>query len=507
METAGFVRSQITRREFVAGALAVTAAPAVSAQTAAPRPGGTLRVGTLEDTRTLNPLRYTGYAETMIFPVAEGLVRVGEGGQVHPLLAEKWDNPDPRTYAFHLRKGVRFHNGSELTAEDVVASYDFVLAKDFTGALKGYVTMIDRVQATDRHTVRMTLKHPFAPIMFSAHGIRILAKNAWDQVDKNPVGTGPFKFVEWVPKDHLKLQKFPGYWRAGLPYLDEVYYKIAPDPQSGYLSFKAGDMEVAVHDIMVRDNLLEARKTAKVQLVGPKVDPRYELIYFDCAHAPTSDVRVRQAVAHLVNREQISEVVYDGIFKPAPWVFPPGHWAHNPAIRQLGYDPARAKKLITDSGVKELTFTTWSNRPQMRQIAEIVQQEAARIGFTMKVEVLEPAKYLEKTNPHGKTYHLANTTYRRDYDPWFYLLYYRPPNESNYDNPRVTELFEKAASSSRQDEQKAAMDQIQKIINEEVPKIILVYGSTLYAAQPYVRNLQVPFRGQEYELTETWLDR
>jgi peptide/nickel transport system substrate-binding protein len=507
MDKMHIARALVTRREFVAGALIIAAAPPISAQTASPRRGGTLRLGTLEDLRTLNPLRYIGYSETMIFPVAEGLVRVGEGGKVHPSLAEKWEHPDSQTYIFHLRRGVRFHNGSELTADDVVASYDFVLAKDFTGALKGYVVMIDRVQAIDRQTVKMTLKHPFAPIMYSVHGIRILAKNAWEQVEKNPVGTGPFKFVEWVPKDHLRLQRFRDYWQPNLPYLDEVYYKIAPDPQSGYLSFKAGDMEVAIHDIMIRDNLLDARKDSKIQLVGPKVDPRYELIHLDCAHAPTNDVRVRQAVAHLINREQISEVVYDGIFKPAPWLFPPGHWAHNPSIRQLGYDPARAKKLLADAGVKELTFTTWSNRPQMRQMAEIVQQEAARIGFTMKVEVLEPAKFLEKTNPTGKTYHFANSTYRRDYDPWFYLLYHRPPNDSNYDNPRVTQLFEKAASSSREEEQKAAMDEVQKILNEEVPKIIIVYGQTLYAAQPYVRNFQVPFRGQEYDMGETWLDR
>ena len=389
-----------------------------------------------------------------------------------------------------------------------MATYDFVLSKNFTGAvLSSAVQPVSKMEAIDAHTVRLTLKYPFGPLMYVAHSVRILAKEALARPDQPAVGTGAFRFGEWVPKDHLKLVKFDRYWQPGLPYLDELVFRIVPDPQSGYLSFKAGDLDVALHDVMLPDNLLDARQRGRAQLIGPDLDPRYDLIYLDCAHPPTSDVRVRQAVAHLVDRDVLAKVVYEGLYPPAHTIFPPGHWAHNPQIRQLPYNPTRAKQLFDESGTKELVFTTWTTRPQMKQTAEIIQQEAAKIGVTIKVEALEPAKFLAKAGGTNTTFHMANSTSRRDYDPWFYLIYFMPPNDSNYDNPRLTELMRKHAGLARTEERKPLLDEVQRIIVQDVPQILVVYGRTLYAAQPHVRDFQVPFRGNEYELTRTWLQR
>jgi peptide/nickel transport system substrate-binding protein len=504
---------ELSRRDILKAGLAASVGAHLAGSrrvvgAATPKSGGTLRIGTLQDTKSLNPLNQAGYPDVMLFPLAEGLVRIGAGNKVEPLLAERWENPNSLTYIFHLRSGVRFHNGRELTAEDVVASYEFVLSKDFTGAvLASAIQPVAQVEAVDARTVRMKLKYPFGPIMYVAHSVRILAKDAWAQVEQHPVGTGPFRFGEWVPKDHLRLVKFEQYWQQGLPRLDGVVFRITPDPQSGYLSFKAGDLDVALHDIMGPDNLLDARRVGKAQLIGPDLDPRFDLIYLDCAHPPTSDVRVRRAVAHLVDRDVMAKVVYEGLYPPAHTLFPPGHWAHSSQIRQLPYDPNRAKQLFDAAGVKELVFTTWTTRPQMRQMAEIIQEEASKIGVTIKVEALEPAKFLAKAAGTNKTFHMANSTSRRDYDPWFYLIYFMPPNDSNYDSPRLTELMKKQAGLSRIEERKALLDDVQRIAVQDVPQILVVYGRTLYAAQPFVQEFQVPFRGNEYELTQTWLDR
>jgi len=480
--------------------------------TAVPKPaaGGSLRVGTLEDVRALDPHKTTGSADKPIFQVFNSLTRGGVNGEAIPELAESWTNPDPKTYIFKLRKGVKFHNGREFVADDVIFSFNRVLTPELGSRYRGQLTQIDKMEATDPYTLKITLKEPYTPFLVFLQDVRIVPKEAEAQLATKPIGTGPFTFVEWVPNDHLTLKKNPNYWEAGLPKLDEIVYKIVRDKQSAMVAFKTGELDMLTPGPLTPQDITDLQKTKGVALTSVPVEAYYILLLLDCAHPPTNDVRVRRAIAHAMNRDVISKVVYDGQYPVANTLFPPEHWAYNPYILQPEYNLDKAKALFEEAGVKELTFTTWSTYPDYKQQAEILQQDLAKIGVKLNITALDSTQFVAAVYPKEKTYNIANTGYLREIDPDGWLKYYYSDkasagNETNYNNPKVDELLIQARSELDQAKRKFIYNQVQQIIVDEVPKITLVFRKTIVPTQDYVKGLSIPYKGDEPYLREVYI--
>lgn len=480
--------------------------------TPVPKAASILRIGTTQDIRTLDPHKTTGSADKPAFDIFNALTRGGVNGEPIPDLAESWENPDPKTYIFKLHKNVKFHNGRPFTAKDVVFSYNRVLDPALGSRYRGQLTQIDTMEIIDDYTLKITLKEPFAPFLVYLQDVRIVAEETVDQLASKPIGTGPFQFVEWVPNDHMTLKKNPDYWQEGLPKVDQIIYQIARDTQSMKVAFKTGQLDMLLSGGLTPQDIKELGGIKGVVLYSPPVEARYALLLLDCAHPPTNDVRVRRAVAHAVNREVMSKLIYDGVYPPAYTLFPPDHWAYNPYILQPEYDLKKAEALFKEAGVKKLTFTTWAAYPEYIQQGEILQQELSKIGVELEIIALETSQFIAAVYPKDKEYNIANTSYLREIDPDGWLKYYYSDkasagNETNYNNSEIDALLIQARSELDQAKRKVLYDEIQKIIVQDVPKITLVFVKTIIPAYDYVRDFSVPYKGDEPYLREVWLQK
>ncbi|HEV7662130.1 MAG TPA: ABC transporter substrate-binding protein, partial [Chloroflexota bacterium] len=339
---------------------AATTKPAAAQPTTAPaaaqaqaRRGGLLRVGLDVDADTLDP-RLT--KNTSGFRVRElafnGLVAINPDFTPVPDLAEKWDNPDDKTWVFHLRPNIKFHDGSDLTASDVKFTYESVLDPAFNSPSRAFYLSVDRVDATDKNTVTFTLKAPFAPFL-SYMDLAILPQAAVQKLGADfgtkPVGTGPFKVDRWTTGDTIELSANDAFY-GGRPNLDRVRLKVVPDNSARVVALESGDLDFVQSPVSPQD-------VSRVQSGGKlKVDRTpaagYTYINLNTADPILADKKVRQALSHLVNKQQIIDTIYKGIGKPANGPIVPGMWAYPADVPSFDYNPDTAKALLDEAGWK-----------------------------------------------------------------------------------------------------------------------------------------------------------
>src|ERR1051326_3158818 len=323
-----------------------TQAPAAQGQA---RRGGTLRVGLDVDADTLDP-RLT--KNTSGFRVKElafnGLVAINPDYSAVPDLAEKWENPDDKTWVFHLRQGVKFHDSSSLSANDVKYTYESVLDQSFNSPARAFYLSVASVEAIDPNTVKFTLKDPFAPFL-SYMDLAIVPQASGSKSDfgTKPIGTGPFKVDTWNTGDSIELSAFDGFY-GGRANLDRVRVKVVPDNSGRVVALESGDLDFVQSPLSPQD-------VSRVQSGGKlKVDrtpaARYTYVNLNCADPALSDKRVRQAWSHLVNKQQIIDTIYKGIGKPANGPIVPGMWAYSADVPSYDYSPDKAKQMLDAAG-------------------------------------------------------------------------------------------------------------------------------------------------------------
>ncbi len=332
-----------------------TAAPVGQpTQVAAPgRRGGLLRVGLDVDADTLDPRLTKNTSGFRIRELAfNGLVAINPDFTPVPDLAEKWDNPDDKTWVFHLRPSVKFHDGSDLTANDVKFTYESVLDQAFNSPSRAFYLSVDKVEATDKSTVTFTLKAPFAPFL-SYMDLAIVPQAAVQKLGADfgtrPIGSGPFKVDRWTTGDTIELSANDNFY-GGRPNLDRVRLKVVPDNSARVVALESGDLEFVQSPVSPQD-------VARVQSGGKlKVDRTpaagYTYINLNTADPILADKKVRQALSHLVNKQQIIDTIYKGIGRPANGPIVPGMWAYPADVPSLDYNPETARALLDEAGWK-----------------------------------------------------------------------------------------------------------------------------------------------------------
>lgn len=470
-------------------AAATEEAPAAEAPAAEPV---TLRLGLDVDAGTGDPrLARDTSAFRLRELVFNGLVYIESDYSPTPDLAESWENPDDKTWVFHLRQGVKFHNGQDLTAEDVKYTYETILAEDFGAPLRAFYEPIQSIEVVDDHTIKFTLDSVYGPFLsFMDMGIvpKAVVEEQGEAFGTNPVGTGPFKFVNWQRGDTIELEAFDDHFN-GRPKVDHVLIKVVPDNSARAVAVESGDLDFVQSPVSPQD-VKRLEETAGIQ-VDRLPASGYTYINLNTADPILTDMRVRQALAHLVNREQILETIYKGIGQIANSPIPQGMWAYTDDVQGYDYDPEQAMALLDEAGwtvgadgIRQkdgqplaLTVRTHSEDPDRRQVIEVLQAEFSKVGIQADTNVVEWPSYFADIQ-EGK-YQVAVVGWLNLTSPdramFRAFTINGPANYGKYENDEVDKLILDARATLDQDKAKAMYQDASRIIAQEVPYIFLQY--------------------------------
>jgi peptide/nickel transport system substrate-binding protein len=452
----------------------------------------TLRLGLDVDAGTGDPRLAQ---DTSAFRLREllfnGLVYIAADYSPTPDLAESWENPDDQTWVFHLRQGVQFHNGQELTAEDVKYTYETMLDEAFAAPLRAFYEPIQSIEVVDDYTIKFSLDSAYGPFLaYMDMGIvpKSVVEEQGQAFGTNPIGTGPFKFVSWQRGDTIELEAFDDHFN-GRPKADKIVIKVVPDNSARAVAVESGDLDFIQSPVSPQD-VIRLEETSGIQ-VDRIPASGYTYINLNTADPILSDVRVRQALAHLVNRQQILDTIYKGIGQIANSPIPPGMWAYAADVPGYDYDPEQAAALLDEAGwelgadgirMKEgqplaLTVRTHSEDPDRRQVIEVLQAEFSKAGIQADTNVVEWPSYfadIQESNYQVAIIGWLNLT-NPDRAMFRPFTIGGPANYGRYENAEVDKLIQDARATLDQDQAREMYQQASRIIAEEAPYIFLQY--------------------------------
>ncbi|MBD3624473.1 MAG: ABC transporter substrate-binding protein [Rhodobacteraceae bacterium] len=400
--------------------------------------------------------------EVVYANVYEGLTRFGPDGSVLPGLAESWEIADDGlSYDFHLREGVTFHDGAALTAEDVVFSIDRARAEDSTNAQKALFESIDEVTAVDDLMVEITLKQPNGALLFNlAWGDAVIIDESdVDTLTTNPVGTGPFMFKDWVEGDRVELVRNPDYWGEPVA-LESATFKFISDPTAAFAAMMAGDID-AFPVFPAPENLAQFEADPRFTVLVGSTEGETILAMNNGAE-PFDDAKVRQAVAHAIDRQAIIDGAMFGYGTPIGTHFAPHHPAYVDLTEKSAYDPEQAKALLAEAGYPDGFTTTLKLPPPSyaRRGGEIIASQLRAVGIQTEITNREWAQWLEEVF-RGKDFGLTIVSHT---EPLDIGIYARADYYFQYDDPAFramnTQLAEIADPLERNEVLKAMQERI-----------------------------------------------
>ena len=448
------------------------------------------RVGTDEISQRVHQLVYSR------------LMTLDDQLRVVPALAARLDHPDPLTYIAHLRSGVRFHDGRELTAKDVVYTFQSFLDPAFISARKGAYQMLASVRALDAYQVEFKLKEPFGsfPIQLV---MQVVPEGAGDALRTFPIGTGPYRFVHYTVDEEVVLSAFEGYW-DGLPQNTGIALKIIPDETMRGLELRKGTIDLAVNDVSP-DIAYQLQRDGGLTIAQAQgVD--YAYIGLNMRDPILKDTRVRHAIGYAVDRQAIVDYLRRGLAQPAVGVLSPVAWAFEPDVHQFNHDIARARRLLDEAGYKDpdgdgprprlrLSLTT-STDEFFRLQAAVIQQNLRLAGIEVDVRSYEFATFYADVlagNVQMYTLQWVGVT-----DPDMLRRLYHseqvPPigfNRIYYSNPRVDRLIDLATTADNDGDRRKYYSEAQKIVAEDAPYISLWYKTNVAVTQPNISGLRL----------------
>lgn len=377
--------------------------------------------------------------EVVYANVFEGLTRFAPDGAVVPGLAESWDiSEDGLTYTFNLRDGVTFHDGTDFTAEDAVFSLDRARAEGSTNAQPALFAGIESVAAADDTTLVVTLSAPNGSFLFNmAWGDAVMvAPESADTLETNPIGTGPFAFSEWVQGDRVELTRYDGYWGAPVA-LEAATFRFISDPNAAFAAMMAGDVD-AFPNFPAPETLAQFEADPRFTVIVGSTEGETILSTNNQAEY-LSDVRVRQAIAQAINRQDIIDGAMFGYGTPIGSHFAP----HNPDYVDLTgfapYDPDAARALLAEAGAEGITLRLMLPPPSYaRRGGEIVAAQLRDIGLNIEISNLEWAQWLEQVF-RGRDYDLTIVSHT---EPMDIGIYAREDYYFQYQNPDFNALME-----------------------------------------------------------------
>ncbi|MBL8837576.1 MAG: ABC transporter substrate-binding protein [Alphaproteobacteria bacterium] len=479
-------------KAFIGAAAIALSLAAFGAAASAQPAAGVVRVGTDVDAQSLDPRlqrETTGYR--VINLVYSGLVQLD--AQLNPVadLAERWENPDPRTWIFHLRRNAKFHDGRPVTAADVVFTYRTILDPALNARFRSLYTPIDAIEASDDFTVRIRLKEPYAPLL-SYLDLGIVPKHLVDggrDLNTQPVGSGPFRFVRWDRGSRIVLEANPDYF-GGRPRVNGIEFVVVADNTARAQALEAGDLQIIQSPLSPRDIQRLDRNQRFVHAALPGLGVTY--LNFNARNENLADPRMRRALAMLVDQNTIVNQIYEGTDQVAGSVLIPSlAWAFDASVRQPGFDVNAAKALFTEMGWRpgadgilarngrrlQVTLSTHSEDPSRVQSVEFIQNVMRQAGVDVRVQVTDWPPFNTGVQQGRHEVALLGWLLLVDPDRLLYAQLHSQGslNWGGYNNPQVDQALERGRSALNQADRAAAYRDAARILAQEVPYYIISY--------------------------------
>lgn len=421
-----------------------------------------------------------------------------------PDLAEKWENPDPLTYVFHLRSDVKFHNGRPCTSADVKFTFDSILSGQVKTPKRGSYEMVRSIEAPDPATVIFHLREPFASFLWNLTrpGIGIVPAGSGKELAQEPIGTGPFRLASMTPDEEILLDRNASYF-GNKPKVAQIEFRIVPDPIVRALELRKGAADFEF-DALSPDTVVTLRNQSNLA-VSQGRGTSLAYISFNLSDPVLAHREVRQALAYATDRASLIEYLLRGQARLASGLLPPSHWAFEPNVRQYGYDPARAEQLLDAAGFRRgpdgirlrLTIKT-STDDSARLLSEALADQWKLVGVRLELRPLEFATfYSDITHGSFQLYSFrwvgASNT---DPDIFEYVFNSRkvPPmgaNRGHYHNALIDALLAQQRIAMDRDKRKIILSQIQKIVAEDEPYINLWYTDNVAVYRSRVANVSI----------------
>jgi peptide/nickel transport system substrate-binding protein len=496
--------------------------------------GDTLVEGTIGDASNLLPaLASDASSFEIIGLVYNGLVRYDKDLKLEGELAERWDvSPDGLVITFHLRRGVKWHDGADFTAADVEFTWRLMIDPKTPTAYAEDFRQVKKLEVVDPYTVRVTYPQPFAPAVES-WGFSVMPKHLLEGKDittsplaRSPVGTGPYRFKEWKTGEKIVLEANDAYWE-GRPNVDRYLYRIIPDTATMFLELRAGTI-----DMMGLEPLQYARQTEtdffkKNYNKYLFLASSYTYLGFNLQRPLFQDKRVRQAISHAVNKKEIIDIVLLGQGQEATGPYKPGTWPFNPAVKKYPYDPARARALLAEAGWtsvdkdgylvkdgKRFSFTLMTNQGNKLRgkCTELIQKNLKAVGIEVTIRVVEWAAFL-KEYVHPKKFDAVVLGWTISRDPDAYDVWHSSKvgpaelNHVSFKNAEVDALLEKGRRTFDLEERKRIYARFQEILAEEQPYVFLYVPNALPIVHARFRGIVPAPAGISYNFIRWWVPR
>jgi peptide/nickel transport system substrate-binding protein len=493
------------------------AASLVPVSSSNPVTGDAIVEGTIGEASTLIPLLASdSSSHAVAAQIYNGLIKYDKNLNITGDLAESYDiSPDGLTITFHLRHGVQWHDGVPFTSRDVLYTYRVTVDPKTPTAYAEDFKQVKQISAPDEHTIRVVYGVPFAPALAS-WGVNILPAHLLEGEDitksplaRRPVGTGPYRFKEWIAGQKIVLEANRDYFE-GRPYIDRYIYRIIPDSSTMYMELKAGGI-----DLMSLTPVQYVRQTANRQFTSRFNKYRYPssgYLYmgYNLRHPLFGDKRIRQAITSAINKDELIQGVLFGMGQKSLGPIVPGRWAYNPNIRDFGYDPKLAAELLAQAGWREknsngilvksgkpFSFTILTNQGNQQRLmtAQIVQQRLRLIGIDVKIRVVEWAAFLKEFINKGN-FEVVMLAWNISQDPDMYDIWHSSktgPGELNfigYKNAEVDRLLVEGRGTFDIEKRKQAYFRIQEILAEEQPYTFLYVPDALPVVSARIRGVE-----------------
>ncbi len=536
------------------------------------RYGGQIIIGSIADASLLNPIVENDSASYDInYWVFDSLIRLDETLTPQPVLAESWEISDDATeIVFHLKEGVLFHDGVEFTAADVeftifsILDYKTITTKrPYFDSLLGAKEYLDRIseldslyedeeissdehadmaesafeelkaaggiEVVDDYTIVFNLATPFAPFLTVALDLGIAPKHLLEGEDinatefnSNPIGTGPFQFVEWRRADRIVLEAFDDY-HEGRPYLDRVIYRVIPDQTVLVTELRSGGVDYMPQPPPEMIPRLEDDPNLNVMQIDTVA---YTYMGFQLTNPLFQDVKVRQAISYAIDMEAIVEFILLGYGQEATGPFPEAMWAYNPDVRRFSFNPDRAIELMAEAGWtlnddgkmekdgEEFAFTLETNQGNelREQMVVIIQEQLSEIGIDVTVSLSEWPTFVDRLLAANYEAVVVGWTGTADPDGYGYTVWHSSQfpgrNTSQYANDRVDYLFEQARVEMDIDKRTEYYHEIQEILAEEQPYVFGYFADQIHVAHArYQGWVPTPQReGIMLTLKNVWIE-
>jgi peptide/nickel transport system substrate-binding protein len=452
--------------------------------------------------------------------IFEGLVRRDENFDLKPRLAQSWDIPDPLTYIFHLRHDVQFQNGQPMTSADVKWTFDSLLTGKLRSAKTSAYRYVDHVEAPDDYTIIIKLKEPFAALLWNVSdgALGVVPKGSGEELSRDPIGTGPFRFVSEAPDREVVIARNDHYWGkpAGLA---RVRFNVVPDATTRALELRKGSADAEINALPGDMVPTLARQPQLVVERAPGTS--YQYLAMNLRDPILKSVLVRQALAYAIDRQTLIHYLWRDMARPANSVLPPQHWAYDASAQDYPQNIAKARELLDQAGYPaaadgvrfHLAMKT-STDESTRLFSAVLQQQLRTVGIALDIRSYEFATFYADVVKGAFQIYSLRWVGGSNQDPDVFENVFdsasfapKRANRGYYSNPEIDSLIAESRRSVDEKERATVYRRIQEILNHDLPYVNLWWADNVLVHTRRLKNVHLTSSGNYDFLRDATLDR